>query len=56
MTIEALKTKINYAKKLPAWQARAAAEAALDCAVTVIEAQDKRITALEKQLKGVCHG
>ncbi len=55
MTIEALKTKIAYVKKLPAWQARAAAEDALDCAVAVIEAQERRLLAVERA-QGTGHG
>jgi hypothetical protein len=54
--IKILKEKISWTKSATFLQLRPRAEDALDCAVMIIEAQEKRLLALEKELKGICHG
>lgn len=46
--INALKQKIEWAKSAPITQVKAAATDALDCALAVLEAQERRLIALEK--------
>lgn len=56
MSIEVLKSRIEWAKKSPVFQIREAATSALECAVAIIEAQDKRLAKLEKQMTAIKHG